>query len=169
MAIDAQPEDKSAIQRSETHTLNVQEQRIADAIIAALDPRLGVIESDVKSLRGDLGSLRGEFGSLREDLGSLRGELGSLREELGSLREEFGSLRGELGSLREEFGSLRGELGSLRGEFGSLREEFDVSNEIWREMHSDVDDLLQSQNMIIDALREAGISVHQAANVRQTK
>ena len=141
MAIDAQPEDKSAIQRSETHTLNVQEQRIADAIIAALDPRLEVIESDVKSLRG----------------------------ELGSLREEFGSLRGEFGSLRGEFGSLRGEFGSLREELGSLREEFDVSNEIWREMHSDVDDLLQSQNMIIDALREAGISVHQAANVRQTK
>ena len=99
MAIDAQPEDNNTIQQSKIQTLNAQEQRIADAIIAALDPRLEVIETDVKSLQKD----------------------------------------------------------------------FDSSGEIWRQMHSDVDDLLQSQNMIIDGLRENGIMVHQAANVRQTK
>ncbi len=97
MATDAQPEDNNTTQRRKT--LNVQEQRIADAIVAALDPRLEVIETDIKSLRKD----------------------------------------------------------------------FDSSGEIWRQVHSDVDDLLQSQNMVIDALRENGIRVHQAANVRQSK
>ena len=97
MATDAQPEDNNTTQRRKT--LNVQEQRIADAIVAALDPRLEVIETDIKSLRKD----------------------------------------------------------------------FDSSGEIWRQVHGDVDDLLQSQNMVIDALRENGIRVHQAANVRQSK
>ena len=97
MATDGQPEDNNTTQRRKT--LNVQEQRIADAIVAALDPRLEVIETDIKSLRKD----------------------------------------------------------------------FDSSGEIWRQVHSDVDDLLQSQNMVIDALRENGIRVHQAANVRQSK
>ena len=82
MATDAQPEDNNTTQRRKT--LNVQEQRIADAIVAALDPRLEVIETDIKSLRKD----------------------------------------------------------------------FDSSGEIWRQVHSDVDDLLQSQNMVIDALRK---------------
>ena len=52
MATDAQPEDNNTTQRRKT--LNVQEQRIADAIVAALDPRLEVIETDIKSLRKGL-------------------------------------------------------------------------------------------------------------------
>ncbi len=111
MAIDAQPDDKNDIQRSET--LNAQEQRIVDAIVAALDPRFEVIETrlDVIETRLDV----------------------------------------------------------IETDMKSLRKDFDSSGEIWRQMHSDVDDLLQSQNMIIDALREHGIMVHQAADVRQTK
>ena len=88
---------------------------------AATDRRLTSIETDVGVLKTDVGTLKEDVGTLKTDVGALKEDVGTLKTDVSALKEDVGTLKTDVSTLKEDVGTLKTDVGTLNTNVASLQ------------------------------------------------
>ena len=88
---------------------------------AATDRRLTSIETDVGVLKTDVGTLKEDVGTLKTDVGTLKEDVGTLKTDVSALKEDVGTLKTDVSTLKEDVGTLKTDVGTLNTNVASLQ------------------------------------------------
>ena len=96
------------------------------ADVGVLRTDLDTVRSDVDAMRIDIGVLRTDLDTVRSDVDAMRIDIGVLRTDLDAVRSDVGVLRTDLDAVRSDVGVLRTDLDAVRSDVGVLRTDLDA-------------------------------------------
>ena len=88
---------------------------------ATTDRRLTSIETDVGVLKTDVGTLKEDVGTLKTDVSTLKEDVGTLKTDVSTLKEDVGTLKTDVSTLKEDVGTLKTDVGTLNTNVASLQ------------------------------------------------
>ena len=88
---------------------------------ATTDRRLTSIETDVGVLKTDVGTLKEDVGTLKTDVSTLKEDVGILKTDVSTLKEDVGTLKTDVSTLKEDVGTLKTDVGTLNTNVASLQ------------------------------------------------
>ena len=88
---------------------------------ATTDRRLTSIETDVGVLKTDVGTLKEDVGTLKTDVSTLKEDVGILKTDVSTLKEDVGILKTDVSTLKEDVGTLKTDVGTLNTNVASLQ------------------------------------------------
>ena len=95
---------------------------------AATDRRLTSIETDVGVLKTDVGTLKEDVGTLKTDVGTLKEDVGTLKTDVSTLKEDVGTLKTDVSTLKEDVGTLKTDVSTLKEDVGTLKTDVGTLN-----------------------------------------
>ena len=95
---------------------------------AATDRRLTSIETDVGVLKTDVGTLKEDVGTLKTDVGALKEDVGTLKTDVSTLKEDVGTLKTDVSTLKEDVGTLKTDVSTLKEDVGTLKTDVGTLN-----------------------------------------
>jgi predicted nucleic acid-binding Zn-ribbon protein len=127
--------------------------------LAALDERVGAVDSQLTTLDGQLGTLDGRLGTLDDRLATLDGQFSTLDGRIGATDDRLAMLDGQFSTLDGRIGAVDGRLAELDGLTRPLAEQpRDPSD---GELRQALHDLTHARDTITDLRRRLALLEHQ--------